>query len=490
MAKDLIIPAPNKGISSSPHVGNGDCRNLDINTIPGIARLNNLLAKKSGSTVTDLVLWLVRDPITPANVFALDLGGQVYKSDDSGATWATVAGETAGGVGQGMTIFKDYLIVARATNLDTYGPLSGGAAWNNSWQTIDSDTAWHPMIVSSNDNKLYGGAGRYVFSLDEVTGQTFAPGTAATFTYTQQALDLPPNYKVKTLAELSNNLMIGTWQGTNIADFKIADIFPWDRSSPSFGLPLQLSENGVNSMININNTLFIQAGIDGKIFSSNGSQANVIAQIPSSVSSLEGGKYIEVLPGAMENYKGRLFFGLSTGGSGSIPGMGVWSMLQTSQGNILNLEHIVSTGNDGTSNPLKIGALLSISRDTILAGWRDNATYGIDLTTNTLRTTSYGGYFESAFYTVGSYLRKRQFSKGQLILAQALASGEGIRLKYRTDLSSSFTTIGTYDFSGLGAVIAHSFAVNIPYTESAQIRCELTTGASNTSPQIKSIILN
>ncbi len=485
---DLVIKDWGKGIGPSPHTGFGDMRNLDIYTLPGVVRLNNLLAKKSSTTVTNLVQWIVKNPLLSTELFALDAAGQVYTSTDSGDTWSTVSGETAGGLGQGLQIWKDYLFVARSAALDVYGPLSGVRAWSNSWQTIDSDVLWHPMIVSNNDNKLYGGAGKYVFSLDELT--TFAPGTGASFTWTQRALDLPPNYRIKCLAELGGNLMIGTWMGTNLFDFKVADIFPWDRASPSFKDPIQLNDNGVNSMITIDNTIFGQVGIGGKVFTCNGVQATIVAQIPSAIASLEGGYYLEPFPGAIESYKGRLFFGVSVGGSSNISGMGIWSFVQTSKGNILNLEHTISTGNDGTSNPLKIGAIKSITRDILVAGWRDNATYGIDKTTNTSRYTTYTGYVESPFYTVGTNLIKRQFTQGEFQLAAALTTGQGVKIKYRTDVSASYTTIGTYDFSTYGAIISHNFTADIPECEFVQIRVELTTGASsNTSPFLKTVTL-
>jgi len=121
-------------------------------------------------------------------------------------------GFTAGGHGNGLAIFKNYLIVARDAYLDVCGDgtTTGivNANWSNSWQAIDSDTLWHPMIVSKLDGLLYGGAGRYVFSIEELT--TFVPGTGATFTYTQQALDLPSRYRIKCLDELGNNIMLGT----------------------------------------------------------------------------------------------------------------------------------------------------------------------------------------------------------------------------------------------------------------------------------------
>jgi hypothetical protein len=175
-----------------------------------------------------------------------------------------------------MMIWKDYLFVARAAALDVYGPLSGSPSWSNSWQTITSDSLWHPMLVSFNDNKLYGGAGKFVFSLDEASGSTFAPGTASTYTWTAQALDLPPNYRIKSLEELGNNLMCGTWMGSAIDDFEVADIFPWDRSSSSFGSPIKLKENGANALLTVNNLLYIFAGIGGTIYISNSTLARYV----------------------------------------------------------------------------------------------------------------------------------------------------------------------------------------------------------------------
>lgn len=486
----LVIKAPNQGIGPSPHVGYADIRNFDIFTIPGIARLNNLLAKKSGSTVTSFPLWFKKNPRTPSELFALDNTGAVYRSTDSGDTWSLLTGNTTGGLGHGLAIWKDYLIVARTTNLDLYGPLSGSRAWTNSWQTIDSDTLWHPMLVSKNDNKIYGGAGKYIYSIDENTGQTFVPGTPASYTWTPQALDLPPDCRIKCLTELGNNLEMGTWKGINIYDFRTADIYPWDRSSPTFGTPISLEENGVHSLLTIGNLMYAQAGIDGKLYASNGASASMIAQVPSSVADLEGGLYLEPFPGAIMNYKGRPFFGVSTGGSASTSGMGIWSLLQTSKGNILTYENSISTGNDGTTNPLKIGALLGIARDMFIAGWSDTSSYGIDKINNTARYTGYAGYFKSALYTVGSNLLKREFTQLEFLLAKPLETGQGIRISYRTNLTDAFTQIGDYLFSDLGGVISHNVAAGIPYCEQLQILVELkANSSSNSSPYYKSVTL-
>lgn len=441
----LIINAPRQGIAQSPHIGFGDCRNLDISSLPGIARLNNILALKSSPT--DYIKWFARDPVTIANIYALDNDGVVYKSTNTGGTWAAVTGNaftvtiaspavftstahgmvlndtvvfattgalptgltagttyyvitagltadayevstseggsavntsgtqsgthtfrpTLGASGNGLEIWKGYVFVARNARLDVYS----GTTWTNNWQTIDTDSDWHPMIVSKNDGKIYGGAGRYVFSIEENSGQTFAPGTVATYTFTAQALDLPASYKIKCIEELGNNLILGTWQGSAVNSIRIADIFPWDRSSTSFGQPIILAEYGIHAIKNIGNSLVVLAGTNGTIYKCDGANAYIIGQLPI---DLSGGKYLEWYPGSICHYKNKVFFGSGSPSATTIGGQGVYSLEQTGRGNILNLEHLPSTLTDGSAASVQITALLPVSRDTLLVGWRSGDT--------------------------------------------------------------------------------------------------------------------
>ncbi|MEK7180136.1 MAG: hypothetical protein AAB706_01560 [Patescibacteria group bacterium] len=494
----LTINAPQQGISSSPFVGYGDVRQLDIFILHGAIKLNNLTAKKSGTTVIGRVNWMVKNPATPAEVYALDADGKVYKSTDSGATWALMTGFTAGGAGQGLAIWKNYLFVARATAIDICGDGTAtgitNANWSNSWagMTLDTDALWHPMLVSKNDNKLYIGAGKYVASIDEATAP-FAPGTAASYTATAQALDLPPNYRIKCVEELGNNLMLGTWQGTNVYDLRVADIFPWDRSSSSFGQPIVLNEFGIHAMLNIGNALIVLAGIDGQIYLSDGVGASPIAQIPQSIADISNNKYIDFYPGAICNYKKKVYFGVSSGGTATtIAGMGIYSLTRTSRGNILVNEHLISTGNDGDGEILKIGALLPITRDNLLIGWQDATTYGIDNITTSSFVTSYGGYFISPMYRVGTSNHTRKFQEVEINLARPLRTNEGVKLSYRSDLTASFTDFLTFDFATYAGKLSHTTILSkptfdIPASELLQIKCSLT--GTTTSPEFLSLIL-
>lgn len=499
MAKDgsIVIEAPRNGMAQSPHVGFGTIKNLDIWSVPGVAKLNNILVKKSSTTVVAQINWAVRHPITTTEIYALDNAGTVYKSTDTGATWAVLAGTSSTNAhGNGLAIWKNYLFVARDTNLDVCGDGTAtgitSGNWTLGWKTIDSDVLWHPMITSKNDSNLYGGAGRYVYSLEELT--TFAPGTPATYTYTQQALDLPASYRIKCLAELGNNLMCGTWQGTNVYDIRIADIFPWDRSSVSFGQPIEIADYGVHAMLNIGNSLIVLAGTQGTVFKCDGVNAYQIGQLPI---DLSGGKYLEWYPSAICSYKNKVFFGVGNGGSTAVAGMGIYSLQQTGKGNILNLEHQNSLLTDGSAAPVKISALLPITRDTILSGWRSDTTYGIDLASATsyAYTTDYSASFETPLYLVGSLFGKKPFQEIEFCLAKELATGEGIKFEYRVNLTDSFTAVKnknggtlTLTYATLGAITHHIVAADIPQSEMLQMRISLL-GTSTTTCELKYVTI-
>ena len=487
LQKNIIVFSPTQGIAQSPNVGFGDVRNIDIESTPGIAKLNNVLVKKSGTTVDAFVKWIVRDPDTPANIFALDSNGVLYKSADSGDSWSEISDR--GGSGQGLMVKWGYVFVCEDTTIDVMK--ISDSSWTNNWQTIDTDSLWHPMLVSKNDGKIYGGAGQYVFSIYQLT--TFVPGTAATYEFTQQALDLPDNYRIKCLAELGNNLMIGTWIGTNIYDFKVADIFPWDRSKPSYNQPIQIAENGVNAMINIKNQLFVLAGINGGVYRSDGYNAVQIAQIPQHIADLSNGGYLEPYPGAIMNHKGRLWFGVS--GSGAIDGCGVYSLMQTSGGNILIFENEISTEEMGANDVVAIGSLLSISRDQYICSWQDdeNSSYGIDVIDIDAYNyaTTYQGYYRSPCYRTGETLQPFKFTSMEFHFKRKLRTNEGIKISYRIVSTGAFTEIGTYDYSTYSDILSKNIITELPTDVKAceQIELEIRLTGTTTTPQLDYLML-
>lgn len=496
---DLVIKDFRAGIGPSPHVGFGDMRNMDISSIPGIARLNYAAIKKSGTAVADLPIQLVRNWRDTTEFFALDATGVVYQSNDNGETWSvqSSSGAPTGGV-LSMCIWEDFLMVARQNSLGYFGPLTSAptAGWNLSWNSIDTATDYHPMIRSLNDGKLYGGAAGYIFSLDKghATGSFSPTGGSTGYLFTQQALDLLGNttgeYRVKCLEELGSNLMIGTDHNANILDTEIDQdgvIFPWDRTSESFTKPIVFKKNGINQMFNINEFLYVQAGLEGRYYKSNGVQYTPLTGIPDGITNIDGGRFMRNSPGAIGYFDDKFFFGQNPGATASdMGGIGVWSVDLTT--GVLAFEHAISTGNMGDASNVRIGSILPVTHDRLMIGWKDGATSGIDIT-GTGRSQNYSGYFESPLYQVGTILNPRTFTEIEFQLVQPLATGQGVKLKYRTNLSDSFATIDTYDFATLGAVISNNAKADIPSCEFIQIRGELTCAGTNATPQLRTVTL-
>lgn len=493
----IQINCPRQGISQGAHIGFADVRQLDLDTEIGVAMMNKIMTKISTTVVDAQVKWIVRDPVTTDNVYSLDSNGVVYKYVISTNTLTELSDR--GGTGQGMAIWKDYLFVAEETTIDIYGPLSGSPAWTDNWSglTMDTDALWHPMLHSKLDDKLYIGCGRFVATIEELT--TFAPGTAATYTPTAQALDLPSSYRIKCLEELGNNLMIGTWKGTNVYDIREATIFIWDGAAVSFSQPIILNEYGVHALLSVGGSMFILAGVSGAVYRTEGGYAYKIAQLPLDIS---GGRYFEYYPGAIASYKDKIYFGVGntglnvSGGAALSGGMGVYSLQTTGKGSIIALEHLNSANTDGSAASVKASAILPITSQTLMMAWRSNTTYGIDLSSATSFAygTDYSAYFESPLYEVGKKENKFKPKSIELHLGQPLRTGEGIKLEYRTSLAGTWTTIKTLAFADneVGAMISRTLSITVPENikecEQLQFRVSLL-GTATTSPEFKMILV-
>lgn len=474
MADPLIFKDFNKGIGKSEFEGNGLIQNCDLGWRPGVVRIGYDSIKQTAGTVTALPKWIIGNEAVSGQQWAGDTDGNIYRGTAL-ASWSksfTLPLSTQSGI-----VWKNYLFATTAANLYAYGPLTGGSAVLYNFQSITTDSSYHPLLIGQ-DDIFYGGAGRYIFSIQEVSGQTFAAGTAATYSFNGQALDLPQDYRIRSLGELGKYLEIGSWKGANVNDFKVADIFPWDRTSDSFDLPSRFSENGVNALLGVNNVVYAAIGTEGKIVATDGSNVKELTRTPQQIIDLSGGGAINIPPTSFIFHNNKILFPAS-----------YYIFAYDLSSGALSVENIVSAG---TAN-ITLGGLLSVSRDQYLVGWSvSGGNKGIDLVGNSTRYSSYSAIVTSPYVVIGTVQKPRIISECELVLAKPLASGEGVRVSYRTDTSSAFTVIDTFDFATYGAiqnkVTSKNTNFEIPY--GVQVRAELTTGASlSTSPELLAIIL-
>jgi hypothetical protein len=474
---ELIIESWSMGIAPHPVLGFGNMSCVDISTNPGSVRLNQLMTKVSGSTVTDLIIGFRRDPKNTNSIWAYGDTAKVYHSTDDGTTWSVVTGNSSG-IGEGIGLWQDYLWVATSSTLDVYGPLSNSPTWTTNFQTLTTDL-YHTMLESV-DNDLYICNHNTIARVQwQSSIAPFDPANASSFVWVPDVCILPSDLRTKSIADLGQFLMVGTWKGSNIYEFKVADLYPFARPALTIGIPLRMNENGVNAMLSLNNRLYIQAGIEGKIFESDSTSFIEISKIPNYVNNLDGGAFIFTNPGAMIYHRGKIFFGVS----GCSTNGGVYSLYPSTGKNVLQLENLISTGTDTGV----MGALLSTNRDIYLNGWKQGSTYGIDKMDNQHKYTF--GFIDSPLYEVGESLGNRTFQQMENYFTKLLVSGQGINIKYRKNLSDSFTTLGSYTFSTEGGVLSFNKSASV-ITSSVfiQFRIELTNGTSNLSPELKRLM--
>ena len=394
-----------------------------------------------------------------------------------------------------MAVWKSHLFVAETDKLNVmvladgkWRPDDGGG-----FQNINS-SVYHHMIVGQ-DDKLYICAGQAVASLAEVDGQTFSPTNSATYTWTAEALDLPDGYTASCLAEQGVNLMIGSMfqvsagNEKQYASSRRAEIFPWDRSSDSFFLPIVLEERGISAMISVNNLIYFFAGVEGRCYVTDGTSVREVFRLPYDLVNDAGVLHTAVvLPGALQYYKGKIIFGLmrAVDGGGASAGnyAQVWSY--DIERKRLAIENEIASGFSAGS---KIGALLPVRKDQYLIGWEDSVpAFGVDRVENDTRYTSYKSVIRSVFYRIGSKAQPIPLVELEYELARPLATGQGVRFSYRTDHSASFTTIATSDFATDGAIQGKTIGLKVWADGAFQLQVEMTTGAaSSTTPELRSV---
>lgn len=522
MTEPIIIDNFQRGIAQSPHEGFADMRNVVIDKDRGVAQINWKTAAVATTVVGDIIKWFIQDDtseITAQNAnrfrtfYAITNDGRLLRSANTtdatvGDTWTNFS--SGYGRGEGLSAWKDHIIVAHSPGgtaaLSAYGPLSTSPVWSTAFVSLyfngdpNNFSVFYCPIIKGQDDILYIGDGRYIDALQEVSGQNFTAGTSSTFTWGTAVLDLPENYKIKNLAELGTDLMAGTWKGSTPEQpqAKVADIFPWDRISDSFRLPVREEENGIQWQINIGNVVYYQAGVEGKIFATNGSSSRLVRQLPRHLTGLDDSKLIHSFPGAVMKHKGKLYFAIASSqdsGNELSGGVGVYSIdLETGA---LIMENQLSTGTTGGigSNAPRITAIYPINRNQYLIGYNDAAIgggqiYGIDKVSNTERYTNYVARIDSQYFSVGTKNKPAPFSELEFELAEPLRTGEGIRFSYRTDLRSGFTSIRTFDFATDGAIQIGNTDFKVTTEGGMQIRTEMTTGANSTTTiSLKRIIV-
>lgn len=452
--------------------------------------------------------------------FMVDSLGQVWTDliVTPGDSYWTYMGNRVPGTGytsgNGIAFYQSstgvgYLFVFHNSSIDYTMLGLANVSWNYQWQpstgastgysatpsgilhTTVGQTYTHDSIVAQ-DRVLYYCDSNWIGSIFEKPVQVFDPTNTATYTWSgsgttykdasgnsvSYALQLPYTELALCLAELGTNLLVGG---------QFNAVYPWDRISTSFTYPILIAENTINKMVTINTNTFLFAGNRGRIYITNGSQAQLYKKIPDHLSNTVEPYFTW---GGATYSKNQLYFSVkATTNSGSVISTygGVWALdVDTKSLRLANQLSYGTYGGYATTIITRVPSLKwSISNPAgagLFIGWDSGAsTYGIDQTVSTPYT---GGqsYLVSDMIPIGTNLKKTTKSQIEFKLTAPLQVGESIQLLTSSSLAvntnPTFVSLGTV--SGDGSLLSG----NLPVAEQGQqwlMVKVVSTGTTGTS---------
>jgi hypothetical protein len=397
--------------------------------------------------------------------FVRDESAGVFCVDDNGLVWFLEAkflllnGNTSVSKGQGLAIFKNsdasatYLFTFGQANIDVVEVTSVSDRRNPSW-----NNAWQAMAVSSNNSHhAIVGQDRIIYFCNEYLigsikeSGIFDPTNGATYTYNNQALDLPRGERAEWLEELGIDLLIA---GANTNK-----IYPWDRLSDTFRDPLKCPEANIYRLKNLGSVVYVLAGQKGNIYTTQGTYVKPFVTLPFSLVNNTGSLVSTIINwGGIESNYGSLIVGISCQSTGN---NGIYRIFQ--DGRII-IDNIPSIGSS------KVTALLTKeSLNTYYAGY-DGGADAQDFS----RRDSYDCIAQSQLFRVGTKSNPAGYSELDIQLAKSVSSGK-IRIRYRPDTDSAFSAMpgGEAEVTSLGNNTSFKFDIGLRDIENLQIQVEL-----------------
>lgn len=400
---------------------------------------------------------IIKDPRT-SSYYAQDSGGRVWYTNGSNFYFLLNGNTITGAAGNGIVLFTPtngssttYLFVFRNAAIDAINVfLNSGRenpSWTNDWVTglnsgAGSGNSHHTIV--GQDNIIYYVDDRYVGSIKENLGATLDIANPATYTVNLQALDMPQGEVNEWLTELGTNLLT--------AGGKYNYIYPWNRLASSYTLPIEVPENSVKKIKNIGGTVYILAGTKGNIYTTQGTYCRFVKSIPAYMSNTSMSLTPSVVTwGGIGVRNGAFIFGagcLTTANSGTY--------LLYPDGRLV-LDCVPSTG---ATNATAIFA----DNDFYVTGYSGGGD-----ASGTTHYSNYESVAHSALYRVANKTEKAVFSTIEVQMARP-ASGCHVRLSWRGDDVSSFTTITT--FTGDSTTTSFEYSCGLNDLENIQILLE------------------
>lgn len=434
----IVIDGWDKGIAADPYAGINRMLGVDLETHGEVAVGYPITTSTtSGGTLGNPIAKSVRlfpTYATPAasgdgsaqSYAILDATGQVYESTSITGTWTFLSSSnsTAGSsTKDGIAYWLGYLFKFRNDKVDYWN----GSTWTTAWKTITAGVQHFAYVAS--DNKLYFTNGNYIGSIFAPDPTAFDPTSAPTYTFTAQLLAIPYTDNAISLAEVGGG---NAAQSTLLIGGALNAIYPWDKISTSFGLPIYVADGYIKRMVSANQNAFIfpgNVGGRGRIYITNGSQADDYFKVPDYLFN-EQDPYFEW--GDAMFHRNNLVFGFfvsKNGGSGTIISSEVWA-LRLADKQFRSISNIPANATGKGSATVLIPAFNPKGPGfSYIIGWNDSSsTPGIGYSGTAAGINATANAITTDLIPVGTFLQNKTYSQVEFKLRTPLAAGESITI--------------------------------------------------------------
>ena len=484
----ITISNPQKGIANSAILGNEAIIGCEIFEEPGIIKIASALEADASNVNNPATVTLTGVPVADVTNYnslgtiqrtVLTEGGQLMSVTNANSVLAT-------NLSQGWDVCvwnTEFTVVSYAQSgigyigVIRHDPSANSASWFPA-KIGSLDGTHYIKLLMGQDGKMYFTNGRYIGS---ITAISYSAG-AVTVTSSSNVLDLKEGTFAVTMVELGTNLLIGAQKGISYSvrqNFNFASIYPWDRTSSSFRLPVQINENGINAMISHRNQVYFSAGDDGRIYVTDGTNYQLVKRLPFTKIGSTYNPTSWVYPNAMcINQKGNLLVGLSANYDANTPTTtGIWE-IQLSQSYPTHLPFFSRDGNLGDTANVRFGLVRVLDDDALSFGVQSGTSYELSTTSATSLWSDYKARWRTEAFFVGNARDKKSFEQLEFLLAKPLIENQGIKISYRKNLYDAFTEIDTWDYSTIGGVISHFAPAGIVDAEMVQFEISLNYTSS------------
>lgn len=391
-----------------------------------------------------------------------------------------------------LFIFRDYqidyaTITSNTAITWTYGwnPATGATGQNGYLKSYNSGGASianpiHESMILP-DNKVYYCDANFIgrwYQADPNVG--FVPTTTTTYVFDQTQI-LPFTDVAQCLAPLGNTLLIGGAQ--NI-------IYPWDTFSSLPSFPIFVAELNIVKMVTVNTNTYIFAGNRGRIYYTNGSQAQLYKKIPDHISGTVEPYFI--WGGATSN-KNQLYFSFYVSTNAGTPISqygGLWAIdLDSKALRMTNTLSYQTTAYNGYATAIIPNVYGTFPAGIgLYIGWDigfSSGTYGVDNTSGTPYTgsnTVSKCVIVSDLIPIGTFDKPIDFERIEYKLTRPMVSGESISVYARLIFDTTDSGFGTAILtdSTVGN-FSNSAPVNFKNAQWLQLSCFYYSTASSPS---------